>query len=73
MLMQGLCMCLWYNTGATLMALESTGHTQNVFQMLIDLLQTSVKHDFEIKRLLLGLTQLVHYSVCANGSIPQSL
>jgi hypothetical protein len=38
MLMQGLCMCLWYNTGATIMALEQTGHTQDVFNVLGHLL-----------------------------------
>lgn len=63
MLMQGVCMCLWYNTGATLVALEQTGHTQNVFSFLEHLLQTTgVKQDFEIKRIVLGLSQLVHYA-----------
>jgi hypothetical protein len=73
MLMQGLCMCLWYNTGATIMALEQTGHTQNVFSMLEHLLQTSVKQDFEIKRIVLGLTQLVNYSAGSAGSLPASV
>ena len=41
MLIQGLSMCLWYNTGATLMTLEQTGHTQNVFGVLQHMLETN--------------------------------
>jgi len=73
MLMQGLCMCLWYNTGATLIALEQTGHTQDVFNHLSHLLQSAVKEDFEIKRIVLGLSQLVYYAASQVGSVPASI
>ena len=44
-----------------------------MFNLLGHLLQTSVKQDFEIKRIVLGLTQLVHYCSTQPGNVPQSV
>ena len=56
------------------MALEQTGHTQSVFGVLQHMLETNVvKQDFEIKRIVLGLSQLVHFSASNSGSLPQSV
>ncbi len=41
MLVQGLSMCLWYNTAQTLQSLEQLGCTQNLFALIFNLVETN--------------------------------
>lgn len=71
MLVQGLSMCLWYNTAQTLQSLEQLGCTQNLFALIFNLVETNtVKQDFEIKRLVLGLSSVIQRDPT---EIPQSV
>lgn len=58
MLMQGLSMCLWYNSAATLAALENLNATASVFNFIFELIP-NLKQDFEVKRFAVGMTSLV--------------
>jgi hypothetical protein len=59
MLAQGICMCLWYSTPHTLMALDKMNCTENFFGLVFSLTETTVKQDFEIKRFVIGLSSVV--------------
>jgi hypothetical protein len=43
MLAQGICMCLWYSTPHTLMALDKMNCTENFFGLVFSLTETTVK------------------------------
>ena len=59
MLAQGICMCLWYSTPHTLMALDKLGCTESFFGLVFSLAESTVKQDFEIKRFVIGLSSVV--------------
>ena len=59
MLAQGICMCLWYSTPHTLMALDKLNCTENFFGLVFSLAETTVKQDFEINRFVIGLSSVV--------------
>lgn len=58
MLIQGICMCLWYNTVQTLISLDQLGCTNQFFTLVFNLVET-LKQDFEIKRFIIGLSSLI--------------
>lgn len=51
-------MCIWYDCGTTLQAIESAGQTDwlisKIFEIVMDL-----SEDFEVKRFMLGLSSLL--------------
>ena len=57
MLMQGIMMNLWYDSATTLGSLRQLKALDQVLQFLFGNLQ-NVSKDFEIKRLILGLSAL---------------
>lgn len=58
MLVQTVAMSFHYNSVLTFQLLESLGATVNVFQRLLQVIPT-VKHDFEMRRLIFGLTSII--------------
>lgn len=59
MCLQVICMSLWYNSGLTFNLLEQQGWTFPVFHRLLILIP-SLRHEFELRRVLFGLTALVN-------------
>jgi hypothetical protein len=55
MLLQTLCLALWFNSGLTFSKISSDSDLNLVFSSLAMLI-TRVKHGFELKRFILGLT-----------------
>jgi hypothetical protein len=55
MLLQTLCLALWFNSGLTFSKLSTDADLNLVFSSLAMLI-TRVKHGFELKRFILGLT-----------------
>ena len=51
-------MCLWYDCGTTLQAMEASGKTEwlinKIFEVVMDL-----NEDFEVKRFMLGLSSIL--------------
>jgi len=67
MLLQGILMCLWYDLGQAVTALEQTGTTDNFFQFIL-VKVSEIKEDFEVKRFMLGLS-----SFLVNSEMPDSV
>lgn len=61
MIMQTVAMCFWYNAALTFQVLEQAGATQDAFLKLFHCLPT-LKHDFEYRRLIFGLTSILSLS-----------
>jgi len=58
LIMQAISMCFTYNPAMTFTIIEDKGWTQGIFETWFDSL-SSVKYDFEIKRIVLGLTSII--------------
>lgn len=59
MVMQAFSMCFNYNAGLTFQVLEAKGATLSVFQSWF-VFMNDFKKDFEIRRIILGLSAIVH-------------
>ena len=60
MLMQGFMICLWYDLGQTVTVLEQHGKMEEILFCVFGLVQDgSIKADFEVKKLMLGLTSFL--------------
>jgi len=59
MALQVVCMALWYNSSLTFSVLEQNGWTFPVFHRLLILIP-SLHHDFELRRVIFGLTAIVN-------------
>ena len=57
-LMQGVCLCLWYSTPRTLMALREHEFTSTFFERVLSA-EFRAERDVEIKRLVIGLSSVV--------------
>jgi hypothetical protein len=55
MLLQGIGMCLWYNSILAFHIFEQNNWTEPVFKLLFSMME-NFKFDFEIRRILFGLT-----------------
>jgi hypothetical protein len=58
-LVQGICMCLWYSTPHTLKALKTYQYTDRFFDKVFSLAKNTVKYDVEIKRFVIGLSSVL--------------
>ena len=58
MLLQTLCMSLWYNSALTFQVLKQGDHVVPFFQGLLELLP-GLKHEFELRRVIFGLTAVI--------------
>ena len=59
MVLQTVCMCFWYNSQLTFQVLDLALHqTVTVFQRILQSLPT-LKHDFELRRVIFGFTAIL--------------
>lgn len=58
MVLQTLCMSLWYNSALTFELLKLGNHVIPFFQKLLELLP-GLKHEFELRRVIFGLTAVI--------------